>query len=770
MENRNKLYLLRMLSSLDYEDLISQIELSQNGYETYFIIDADLFGNYCFPFGIIPEETRSERYQKLTSEYLSDEQLTLHTIFHINETHKKILLLDEYFFEIEGMLYKARREGDEKLRNLTQNLSLFNFSTGNDDNVKEVFYSYFSKIYSKVLFHINGLEKAHKILKEKRILLDSDEIGNSTVQDIIEVNRGDDKNIIKIEELMLFALNQHKKNEIRELFGSRKRDAIILDRLLTFNKSVAQKEKVVFILLSDSSLLKATLSNIQSGSSGIDYPTIAKKKISYYRNIPQTFAFLISISYNEDKTVDYKKTIQNIRNLQKSSQSLNHQFNIASKELNVDTYELLTSVIFERFNNLRNAFENAGILKSFDQLHLSIKDELKNQSLNDIKILFEKFKKESGKFLSEVITDQIRFLELLRKAGEFNSVFVSGINKIKQGIPFDISKGSDYIEGNHQHLPILLTFSTSHNRFLESLCALVKLVLSRRSDGSAQLIEQLERIIKEMNSSNIFEKDDTEINLIKALIFMILPSKSENNNKVNDITAKKWLDNLKINDNNESKANLFYLKIWNKRRIKEYNDSIKIAKEAIKQYDDDPRFYHGLFMSEYCHYEEIPDKTSANTLILIEDMLKNLVLAKTLYPKFIMNHFHSKCVSPIILDAMNDSFYNSYSYCLTLKADFIKNKFGYDSEYSTLIEKALTFFDRLKDSSGILKDKLPEYYDTEAFLLYHYSFCESLENREKILYKALGSIIEAQVLSRNFSLMEKYQSRENLIRARLRDL
>ncbi len=772
MEAKEKLYLLRDLSTEDYDSLISQVDLARKGFEFYFIIDADIFGNYCFPQGIIPEETRTERRQKFNSEYLSDEQLTLHAIFYLNETHKNILLLDEYFFEVEAMLYKARRVGAENIRKLIPDLPVFSANIKNTD-FKELLYDSFSQMYAKVLFHVNGLTKAHNLLKDKKILLDSDEIEKPFVKEIIDENRGTEKDIQIIENVMLFELNKFIKFGNKSLFSSRKRDAIIVDRLLSFNRSICQNKtnsnKAVFILLSDSTLLKDTLNHLKSNNVGLEYPLISGQEVLFYRNIPQVFALLISLSYNEDKTIDFNKTIASIKELQKSSQSLDQKIIDASNELNININDLLKSELYANYNDLRNAFENAGLLKSFDQLYLSIKKDLRDHSLKDIAAIFTKFQRDSGTLVNTVISDQIRFLASLRKAGEFNTAFVYSINKIKQGMPFDLSKGADHIEGNYQHLPLLLTFNSARLKYLESLSELVRLVLCHKSENGNNLLSQFEKMIKEMNSSNIYNKDETEINLIKSLLFMILPSKLIVNTSIkeNDLLAEKWLDDLKINDDNESQRNLLYLKIWCKRRINNYKESEEIATKAIISFPDDPRFYHGLFLSQFCLFEELMDKNTTEGLSLIDKMLDNLKKANNLYPGFIKNYYQEKSISLLILEAMNDSFYNSYSYCLTLKADYLKE---HDNtvECSNLISEALSVFDRLKSDNGKFRDELSEYYDTEAFILYHKAFfMQKAIDGITILDQAKKIIQRAQQLSKNISLIEKYQSREKLINDRL---
>lgn len=777
MDNTLGLSLLRELDFEDYNSLIAQIELVKAGYELYFVIDADLINNYCYPLGIIPENTKYERKSKLSPDYLADEQITLHTLFYLNDNHKRLLLLDQYCYEVEAMLYMASKEGKRKLDDLDIHFPIFKLDNKNN-SLMELLFESFSSMYSKVLLHINGLKKASHILKDRKLLLDSNELDSPTVKKIIDASKGSERDSRVISEIMSSLINEKKEdpNYNSALFMSKKRDAIIIDRILSFNREIQKikfsERKKIFILLSDSTLLKNTIVELSKNKTAVKYPNLQGKRIMYYRNIAQSFAYLISLVYTKNGFIDFYKTKNNLKELQKASLLLNKRFNKTSVQLKLQTNELLSISVFANYNRLRNAFENSGLLKSFEPLFESIKNDLKTKSIKDVANIFLMFKNEGQNYIKEIESQHIYFLRTLLNVGNFNTSFVYGIDKVKnEGAMFDLSKGADYIEGNYHHLPLLLTFSSIDNSYIDSMYELIKLVLSHHMEDSINICNQLENILAQMNSSSIYDNVKTEINLIKAFIFMILPS-MQNRDKIkdNDTLAHSWLKDLNINENDyEALKNKYYLTIWSSRRIQRYNESIKLAKKAIKDFPDDPRFYHGLFLSQYCLYEESIEMKSPINIHLIENMLKNLDKAYILYPPFILSNFSYKNLAPLIREAIRDSYSNSYSYCLCLKAQELE-KTGKNVEYVSLIKNARTTFNNIKNSNNCYKDNLAEYYDTEAFIEYYESYC--LENDERIskLKAALNTISMAIDLSNNEALTKKYISKRELIYIRMKEI
>jgi len=757
----NQYNLLQQLEVEDYDALIEQVKLAQKGYDFHFIIDADLVGNYCYPKGIIESETSWQRMDKLTTDYLSDEQITLHSIFYIPENHQRLLLLNEYYFEVEGMLYKASKVGKAKIGELDLQFGYFSYPQKGE--LLDLLYGSFADMLTKALLHIDGIKKAKKLLDARKLIMDSSDLPSIECKEIVEGCLAIASNVELVKDVMYRVVNKGRRKK-QDLLTSKNRDAIIIDRLLCFNRtSERKKAKQVYILLSDSTIMKNTLKSIRRENKEIKYPLIGNKRIEFYRSIPQSFAYTICLSYEEEEVIDYKKTITNIENLKKATIKLRERFNDVSSS---EEEDLTSKEIFTNYRMTRTAFENSGFLKSFNPLYESIKTDFVGKKIEDVAKIFEAYAKEGNQLLEVIENKHIYFLRKLIKIGEFNSAFIYGIDRIKnQGETFDLSKGADYVEGTFHHLPLYLTFTESE--FKQRMFKLVDLVLSRKIEQSSEICKQLEGLLKEMNTSKLHDLEKTDINLIKAFIFMIIPGREEKRgakDKENDLMANSWLNDLEISeDDEEAKCNKLYLQIWALRRINKYRDSVKLANQAIEKFPDDPRFYHGLFLSQYCISEEKNNKDHN----LINKMLENLRTANILYQDFMIQNFEDQNKRPLVLKSIDQSYLNSLSYCLALKASNLKKKAG-NEKYVNLLKDARSTFASLKNKDNQFYDELPEYLDTEAFIEFLESFYVA-DKSAKIKY-AESAILKAIELSNNEYLVRKYTSRLNTIRARMKEL
>ncbi|MCA9749475.1 MAG: hypothetical protein KC414_10245, partial [Romboutsia sp.] len=346
----------------------------------------------------------------------------------------------------------------------------------------------------------------------------------------------------------------------------------------------------------------------------------------------------------------------------------------------------------------RNAYENSGLLRSFDPLYESIKSSLEDKNIKDVKEIFDIFRQEGEGLLKEVYSRNIFFLRKLIKVGQFNSSFIYGIERIRKwGDPFDISKGADYVEGTFHHLPLYITFSNLNDDYQKRVYSLIELVLTRSIHYSTNLINELEGILEIMNSSRLDELDKVEINLIKALVFMIIPSRNVLQKvKENDTIANAWLSELEIpKEEKEASANRDYLRIWSLRRIGRYKESVKLAKSAIKKHPKDPRFYHGLFLSLYC----ISEENKNQDVTLLRKLLSYLDKSLELYYEFTLENYSNQRIFPVIMDSIEESYLNSYCYCSSLLANTL-NKATEIGEFKELMVSIRKKFSGLKDEEN----------------------------------------------------------------------
>ncbi len=780
MQEQYKMFdtLLKGLNDADYDAIIAQENLRAKGYKIHYVIDANLIQNYCYPKGINEHDTDNERISRLTNDYIADEQVTLHTVFKLNKGNQRVIFFDQYLYEFQAMIYTATRNGTNNSYEL--NLPNFNLSINNEE-FKELLYNNFSKIIAKVLLNINGLKKASSLFKERLIIFESEELESDFLKKGSNICKGTQSQTDLIYKIW-------KDTHKYELYHSKKRDAVIFDRILSFNNYIQkfgkyEDKKHIFILLSDSTLSKKFFKHLIKTKTKIEYPEIEGEKIELIRSIPQTFAYLISLIYKENKDIDHQMTIKNLKKLRSVSRSVGVSIKKTERIIwqNNPTWQNIDILlskeygeIFANYRQLRNAFENTGLLKSFDGLYESIKDEIKKLDFKELDPIFQRIKKELDALTKEINTEHSEYLRRLEEEATFTTTFINSIEQVNTSqVNFEISKGDDFVEGSYQHLPIFLIFPLDSIEYRNHMNKLMLLILNRKTEESKNLCNELEALIDAMKNSRSHVNNQFEINLLKAFIFMILPSNEEHilvddteKGRENDKIAFKWLQLLNKNKSKDKllDSDLKYLLCWVTRRLGNYKNSLKYAEEGITCYTDDPRFYHGKFLAQYCIFES--KVKTRKKIIEIDDMLKNLEKARSYYIPFIKTKFFGYDTN-LMLSKLDDTFNNSYCYCTTLKAYQLHVNNGSTDEIKNLLSTAREHLNAVK-SDGQYKDELPEYFDTEAHLEYLESFYS--DNKIEKAYFAKNAIEMALSLSNHKELIEKYFDKLHKIHSRIKEL
>jgi hypothetical protein len=770
--------LLRGLSDEDYDALIAQEKLRLDDYSLHFIVDTNLIHNYCYPYGILKGAESGDRVQ-LSENYIEDEQIALHCIFKLNKGDNRLIFLDEYLYEFQGMIYKASKLSKQSNDNI--DISLINISMG-DGDIKDLLFNKFSKIFSDIVLNINGLKKATNLFKERSIIFESNQFENKLIAECALNCRGQFKSASIIEKIFR-NIGKFKG----ELYPNTNRDVIIIDRLLEMNNYIKNTNlaanKKIFIFLSDSFRLKQVYDYILKNDRKLDYPEINGSRINLFRNLPQTFAYLISLAYNKRNEVDHERTIANLITLKEANQTVRMQVRHTEKLLKRNTiygsnFDLFDSSeyreIFLNYKRLRNIFENTGLLKSYNSLYESIKNDIKFFNNEELTLFFDRISLEMLSLAKELDKVHASYLEKLKNEAIFTTTFINSLGAIREEKKtFDISKGDDYIESTYQHLPIFLIFPNDTTDYHIHMNKLMMLVLEGKSEDSQKLYQELQALLISMENSSYHIQQQIEVNLIKSFIFMILPStlnKSEfdsgGKGKHNDKIAYKWLNLLAetpIKDHHLN-SDLKYLMCWVLRRTCKYEESYKLAKDGIKLYNDDPRFYHGKFLALYCLYEEGRSKRRKSEIV--EEMLEDLKKAHAYYIPFIKSMFFQFNVG-FILKKLEEVYNNNICYILSLKAFLMSSTIGYDTKGIELLREARTYFEAINESYNYL-ELMPEYYDTESFLEY----VESLYFQDKMdrINAAKRSILKAISLSKSSSLTTKYSARLHIIEERISSL
>lgn len=777
--------LLRKLEDKDFKDLIEQERLRTKGYKLHFVIDANIIQNYCYPNGMydVPTNTRL----KLSQEYIEDEQITIQSILRTNKGDERVVFFNQYTEEFEGMIREGVRLGDSLVREQEDMEEASHILNSEFEIFREYILNHYSTCVAKVLLNINSLQKAQQIFTENHLLLKASDFKNKFLEDTATMCSGSNELSDQILRIAEEYWEKHSNSTIKD---SKERDAKIIDRILSFNNYIQQNgdekdKKHIFILLTDAKMDKNLFDSLIKNSD-IQYPIYEGKKISLVRNTPQYFAYLVSFALkSQEKQKILETTVNNLQKLRDVNKVVKNMFREVEdtiyakydKELKQKSVEYYTRLdngykqIVDNYSLLRNQFENSGLLKSFPTLYDTFKNEIKNQEVPVLKGILKRVQKEYKLLSKDLVKQHSELLISLEDEAIFTSKFKQIIKLIRSGdLHFDVTKGYDHVEGSYHHLPVFLTFAQSDSQLEKNIYSLIFLVFDKSLYKSKDICNKLEetlfdkiRLLDQIKQSQPKSEDRLEIKLLKAFIFLILPSieiqeSSKNENKVpgqraNDQFALQLLNSLSVTaiENKTIKADLIYLLCWINRRLGKYEESLQYAEEGIKMNNADPRFHHGKLLAQFCLI--IDGKLSYHEFDNLIPYLKEI---RDLYSVFLDDYF-SKTKNNILRSKITDTYHNSSCHMLSLKVlSLIKAGTQNSRKIEPFVLQARTHLDQLKQN-GKYRDQLPEYYETEATLELTESYFVDLPIEK--LDNALKAIDMAIELNTNEELAKSYTER-----------
>ncbi|HEX3935796.1 MAG TPA: hypothetical protein VHW43_14035, partial [Puia sp.] len=436
--------LLRGLSDANYDSLIEQETLFDQGWSVYYTIDADLLGNYCFPYGFNPAEQR-RRNRQIGRDYIADEQIVLHTFFYFTEENSQKIVFGPYIGELQDMIKKAewfsRRPGDKN-----EPAGAEPYFTGilagikeqkGDNFLGEVLSNYFSEIISNIIARMDGIVKLQNLIKAAAVIFYSDDFNSPLVEDAFDIETGEDDTTNQIMGLYSRLLKGMDPGE------SRKRDANAIDRTIRINNYIREfgkgPEKKTVLLYAFDAPLTLQVMNIIQKNDLYGYPAIGGRKISLYRTTQEQFAFLVCRELYPDGTLNREKTIEKIRLLKSKNEVIKNESQqtedlLNNKVQNEAVFAADYQAMLENYNLLRNQFENAGLLKNFDDIYESVKSHLNGKSLMDVKAILTDFKARESRLITDLIENQGRLLDTLALEAIFNGSFIRGVKMIQRNV------------------------------------------------------------------------------------------------------------------------------------------------------------------------------------------------------------------------------------------------------------------------------------------------------------------------------------------------
>lgn len=771
--------LISELEDYNFDSLIEHERLIQEGYKFHYILDADLIGNYCFPYSLQEGEVR-RKGRNISTEYISDEQVTLHLLFHFPIQVQHEFLFEGYVQELGGMINRARKEAlnDPSFKTIMANqlnelLSKIRINQQEDklnvDDNTNFIEEYFSKIISTVLLRIDGLKKIKMLLENDLFTYETMDLDDELLENACDFEKGDERRekIIKSIYSHVFRRGTSKVSD-----RDKSIDARVIERTLSINNFIqkygeGKGKKNVFLLAVDAPLTQRVFDFIKS-SQILEYPIIDGGKINLYRTTQEYFAYILCCVYNEDNTVNHQQTIENLRSL-KTANNLVKKGTHSLKVLEPQ------SIIFDNYKRLLTTFGNLSILRSFDAIYNSIKSDLEDGSVIEIKMFLDEIKREEASLLQHVIRTHEQMLDNIVNEAKFNEIFLTGMNIMDRvGFEFEILKGGDSIAGSYQHLPVFFRFSKipGSSVYNDDLLKISMPILQRKIAGNDILMNDIRQLLQRLHRIKSRSKYPLEEKLIKTLLYLILPVShntqqlSPNEKRANDMAAYHWLK--KIAEDNEDMGPLFseflYIKCWVARRVGLFPEAKEIALKGIKDFPKDPRFYHGLFLAEYCIYFDMQEQYKIPDMV--DDLITNAVSAFQLYPAFI-DEFYDNAYHDDLNERIEDCFNNNLCYLYTERAYLL-----YHEKKS---KEALGTLDKAREYLGALivgdynNETLPEYFDTAAYFYYQESFFRHLNPKQKI-QKALDAIDEALLKTTHRDLRDQFDKRRKLIKKREQEL
>jgi hypothetical protein len=660
--------LVQQITPGDIELLIGDLRLQMDGYVINYIIDPyDIF-RFCFPYGLKYDETNrsideigdemigySYMFRKYNPIILDEYKLELYANRNNLDRNNKRYLESNLYQQLESRLkttveaYKRKRIYRELSESAT-----FLLSTA---HLKNSFIKRFDEKYKEL--QIDTLRLQPENVSDESILLNA-----------FRQNRRSDwsedafRNWVK-EKDEQGGFESRTKSQLSADFKSTYIDYVVFDRVCRINEQLQEngvtRSKYLFLYFSSapkSSVIFRTektrdhLPNVNTTSrSYFHYDILRSVKHSY-------LLFLFA-----DEDGDHDETIRKLEELK--------EFAIDAEKSSLSRFSAPDQNRFKKLKHERlEEWEDNSIKQLIDQ-HADYQKSLKEtiqklekvqDNLAQLKVLYEDLleKARSVSFNINPLVDMAmdysiqsslsRLLEFLTERQELN-----------------LHKGRDLIEGNYQHLPILLFLdnqglidSKSKSLLYEVIDFVVKSPKIKQQ-GLRPFFVKIKNLYT--HSEPLFSQpqtthdEDSEYSsvLIKSLIYLILSFDDDGTRQERDAYTFVQDTYLQLKAAHDAKDDetryepnflrtrkrsfekwrydYTYFLIWAARRNGDIKPSLKLAEEAIDQRPNDPRFHHGKCLALHNIYST--NNLEVEEFDCLEPLVESAEKALELYAKMI---------------------------------------------------------------------------------------------------------------------------------------
>lgn len=687
-----------------------------NNRKILFLIDPDIIRNYCFPKGI--NDKPRQNFLELSNEYIYDEQLTLFNLFSNNLTNIEIFTISKYIYELKGIL------ADCNLSKNNSNKIINREDTINFDN--EFVENNFSKYIGEILLTQEPIEKLRHVLAESSMSISENDLKNVNVKKCFEHLQKFIKELTN--EIKLIYKNKETLNYNE---NSRDNDSYAIASMLLINQIQYSKEKIFFI----------------TNEGDVNYHVFESKKcLNSVITLPMYFLILITKVNDKNGNLNYKNSIALLEEIKKKVsffKDFGHSFR--------DSFDSQYFKLFEGYVKLRNNFENLGLYHSMKELSESKDINLVKTTISNILRKITSNQQDYKKL--ESILDKLESEYIL------STSYANFINQLeKKDGKIKVTQGNDVVESKYQILPIFLFFgkSSKYQLLINHICHIILGI--KKSFLTSEEIYNLVLDLKSVKP----DSDNCEGIIMKLYLFLIIPFENVDNQNSNDKDIIEWIDVIRKNHekfNDKLLIEFYYLGAWVYRRAKKYNESRILLELGLEKTEySDARFFHGLFLLDYCELNLKNTKING-----VRKILLNCELAFENYSKLLEKNSQNSYIA--YYEKIQEVFSNNFAYFYALISyHFYRNNRIEDGRTSSKLSrnKINSLKTILKNNNNETKNvefnfhKYPEYRATESYVEYVESFYINDEEKFKKLNHARREIVDALQLITNRNQISRY--------------